>query len=115
MRNSLSRRRTSWKAASGSIFICARRRSAICSTAASNRFGVAGTLVISRSSLYYRKRGRGVRADRQWDEDLIVAWWLRRKQGLKLNGKRVLRVMRERGLLVQSAVSGSSATADWQA
>ena len=32
----------------------------------------------------------------------IVGWhgWLRRKQGVSINGKRVLRVMRERGLLV---------------
>jgi putative transposase len=30
-----------------------------------------------------------------------VAWWLRRKQGLVVNRKRVLRVMRERGLLVR--------------
>jgi putative transposase len=30
-----------------------------------------------------------------------VAWWLGRKRGLVVNGKRVLRVMRERGLLVQ--------------
>jgi putative transposase len=31
-----------------------------------------------------------------------VAWWLRRKEGLMVNRKRVLRVMRERGLLVRS-------------
>ena len=31
-----------------------------------------------------------------------VAWWLQRKQGLRVNRKRVLRVMRERGLLVRS-------------
>lgn len=29
-----------------------------------------------------------------------VAWWLQRKNGLRVNRKRVLRVMRERGLLV---------------
>ena len=31
-----------------------------------------------------------------------VAWWLRRKENLVVNRKRVLRVMRERGLLVRS-------------
>ena len=36
-------------------------------------------------------------------------WWLGRKQGLVVNGKRVLRVMRERGLLVRHAASGSRA------
>jgi hypothetical protein len=30
-----------------------------------------------------------------------VAWWLQRKQDMDVNGKRVLRVMRERGLLVR--------------
>ena len=76
---------------------------------------VAATLAISRSSLYYRKKPRGNRADRSSDEQIVVAcgeklaygyrrvaWWLRRKQGLRVNGKRVLRVMRERGLLVRS-------------
>ena len=76
---------------------------------------VAAALVISRSSLYYRKKARGSRADRSYDEQIVeacgekpaygyrrVTWWLRRKEGLGLNGKRVLRVMRERGLLVRS-------------
>jgi len=31
-----------------------------------------------------------------------VAWWLWRNEGLRVNRKRVLRVMRERGLLVRS-------------
>jgi putative transposase len=31
-----------------------------------------------------------------------VAWWLWRKKGLRVNRKRVLRVMRERGLLVRA-------------
>ena len=30
------------------------------------------------------------------------AWWLQRKKGLSVNRGRVLRVMRERGLLVRS-------------
>ena len=34
---------------------------------------VAATLAISRSSLYYRKRPRGNRADRQYDEQIVVA------------------------------------------
>jgi putative transposase len=76
---------------------------------------VAAALVISRSSLYYRKKPRTSRADRQWDEQIVeacgekpaygyrrVAWWLRRKEGLRVNRKRVLRVMRERSLLVRS-------------
>jgi putative transposase len=76
---------------------------------------VAATLAISRSSLYYRKRPRGSRADRTYDEQIgmacgekpaygyrRVAWWLQRKEGLRVNHKRVLRVMRERGLLVRS-------------
>jgi len=71
--------------------------------------------MISRSSLYYRKKPRGSRADRKWDEQIVqacgektaygyrrVTWWLRRKEGLHVNGKRVLRVMRERSLLVRS-------------
>ena len=70
-------------------------------------------LGISRSSLYYQAKPRLSRADRSQDEVIIVAcgekpaygyrrvsWWLRRKQGARVNGKRVLRVMRERGLLV---------------
>jgi putative transposase len=76
---------------------------------------VAATLAISRSSLYYRNKPRGSRADRTYDEQIVVAcgekpaygyrrvtWWLRRKENLPLNRKRVLRVMRERGLLVRS-------------
>src|ERR1700740_2377035 len=76
---------------------------------------VAATLAISRSSLYYRKKPRGSRANRQYDEQIVMAcgeklaygyrrvtWWLQRKKGLPLNRKRVLRVMRERGLLVRS-------------
>jgi putative transposase len=71
---------------------------------------VAATLAISRSSLYYRKRPRGSRADRTYDEQIVmacgekpaygyrrVAWWLRRKENLPVNRKRVLRVMREVG------------------
>lgn len=74
----------------------------------------AATLAISRSSLYYQKRPRGSRADRTYDEQIVVAcgeklaygyrrvaWWLQRKKGLPVNRKRVLRVMRERGLLVR--------------
>ena len=76
---------------------------------------VAGTLAISRSSLYYRKKPRGSRADRTYDGAIVmacgvkptygyrrVAWWLWRNEGLRVNRKRVLRVMRERGLLVRS-------------
>jgi len=76
---------------------------------------VAATLEVSRSSLYYRKQPRRGRADRSWDEQIVeacgekpaygcrrVRWWLGRKQGVVVNGKRVLRVMREHGLLVHA-------------
>jgi putative transposase len=76
---------------------------------------VATVLAISRSSLYHRKRRRGSRADRRWDSQIVatcgakpaygyrrVAWWLKREEGLRVNRKRVLRVMREQGLLVPS-------------
>jgi putative transposase len=76
---------------------------------------VATMLEISRSSLYSRKRPRGSRADRRWDSQIVavcgtkpaygyrrVTWWLKRKEGLQVNRKRVLRVMREQGLLVPS-------------
>ena len=76
---------------------------------------VAAALAISRSSLYYQKQSRGRRADRSYDEQIVVAcgtkpaygyrrvaWWLHRKEGVRVNRKRVLRVMRERGLLVRS-------------
>jgi putative transposase len=76
---------------------------------------VVATLLISRSSLYYRKKPRGSRADRRYDEQIVLAcgekvaygyrritWWLRRKEGLVVNRKRVLRAMRERGLLVRA-------------
>jgi hypothetical protein len=75
---------------------------------------VARALTICRSSLSCRKQKRGSRADRQWDEQIAltcgekpacgyrrVAWWLRRKEGLPVNRKRALRVMRGRGLLVR--------------
>ena len=75
---------------------------------------VAETIEISRSSLYYRRQPRASRADRSQDQEIIlacgekpaygyrrVAWWLGRHHGLVVNGKRALRVMRERGLLVR--------------
>jgi transposase InsO family protein len=42
-----------------------------------------------------------------------VAWWLHRKQGLAVNGKRVLRVMQERGLLVRQGRYRASSRKDW--
>jgi putative transposase len=87
---------------------------------------VAATLTISRSSLYYRKRPRGSRADRTYDEQIVlasreklaygyrrVAWWLQRKKGLRVNRKRVLRVMRERGLLVRSRRLRARGKKEW--
>ena len=65
---------------------------------------VATVLGISRSSLYYRKRTRGSRADRRCDSQIVAAcgmkpaygyrrvtWWLQRKESLAVNRKRVLR------------------------
>ena len=76
---------------------------------------VAETLEISRSSLYYRPQPRSSRADRRHDPRIIevcgdkpafgyrrVQWWLKDVGGLRVNRKRVLRVMRERGLLLRS-------------
>ncbi|MBZ5703011.1 MAG: IS3 family transposase [Acidobacteriia bacterium] len=76
---------------------------------------VAATLMISRSRLYYRPKARCSRADRSYDEQIIAACGekptfgyrrvtlrLQRQEGLAVNHKRVLRVMRERGLLVLS-------------
>jgi putative transposase len=87
---------------------------------------VAATLAISRSSLYYRKKPRGSRADRTYDEQIVmacgekpaygyrrVAWWLRRKEGLVVNRKRVLRVMRERSLLVRSRRLRARRNKEW--
>jgi len=75
---------------------------------------VASTLTISRSSLYYRKKPRVSRADRSCDEQIVaacgektsygyrrIAWWMQRQEKLCVNRKRVLRVMRERGLLIR--------------
>jgi putative transposase len=79
----------------------------------SERKLVAETIGVSRSSLYYQAKPHASRADRRLDGEIVeacgakpaygyrrVAWWMHRKQGLTVNGKRVLRVMRERGLLV---------------
>jgi HTH-like domain len=87
---------------------------------------VATVLAISRSSLYYRMRPRGSRADRRWDSQIVAAcgtkpaygsrrvtWWLRRKEGLLVNRKRVLRVMREQGLLVPSRRLRSRRRKEW--
>jgi len=87
---------------------------------------VAGALEISRSSLYHRKQPRGSRADRSRDEQIVMAcgekpaygyrrvsWWLRRKEGWVINRKRVLRVMRERGLLVRSRRLRARRRKDW--
>jgi putative transposase len=87
---------------------------------------VAETLEISRSSLYYRRQPRASRADRSHDEQIIAAcgekpaygyrrvvWWLGRHHGLVVNGKRALRVMRERGLLVRQRRFQVSRRKDW--
>jgi len=88
---------------------------------------VAETLAISRSSLYYQRREpRRDRSDRSQDESIVLAcgekpaygyrrvvWWLRRKQALVVNGKRALRVMRERGLLVRQRRFQITRRKDW--
>jgi putative transposase len=87
---------------------------------------VATILAISRSSLYYRKKPGGSRADRRYDEQIVTAcgeklaygyrratWWLQRKKGLRVNRKRVLRVMRERGLLVRSRCLRARRRKEW--
>ena len=87
---------------------------------------VAETLDISRSSLYYRRQPPARRADRSHDEQIILAcgekpaygyrrvvWWLGRHHGLVINGKRALRVMRERGLLVRQRRFRISRRKDW--
>src|SRR5262249_58646640 len=87
---------------------------------------VAAALMISRSSLYYRNKPRGSRTDRTWDEQIVVAcgekpaygyrrvtWWLRRKEGLLVNRKRVLRVMRDRSLLVRSQRLPAQRKKEW--
>ncbi len=87
---------------------------------------VAETLEISRSSLYYQRRPRQDRADRSRDQEIILAcsekpaygyrrvvWWLGRHHALLVNGKRALRVMRERGLLVRQRRFQVSRRKDW--
>ena len=72
---------------------------------------VAATLEISRSSLYYRKQPRGSRADRQYDEQIVVAcgekpaygyrrvaWWLRRTGRSSNNDSRGESLLKLRGL-----------------
>ena len=43
-----------------------------------------------------------------------VAWWLRRKEGLVVKRKRVLRVMRERSWLVRCEHDGRKKGAGWK-
>ena len=84
---------------------------------------LAGTLAISRSSLHYRKKPRGSRANRTYNEQILmtcgeklaygyrrVTWWLQRKKGLPVNRKRVLRALgrtRAAGALTTSACMSS--------
>ena len=87
---------------------------------------VAETVGISRSSLYYKRKPHPSRADRRFDSIIVeacgakpaygyrrVAWWLDRKQGVVVNGKRVLRVMRERGLLVTPRRTRARRKKEW--
>ena len=83
---------------------------------------VAETLEISRSSLYYRPQPRSSRADRRHDQRIVevcgdkpafgyrrVQWWLQDVGGLRVNRKRVLRVMREAACSSAADVSRSRA------
>src|SRR5260221_7391906 len=87
---------------------------------------VATTLAISRSSLYYRKKPRGSRADRTYDEQIVmacgeklaygyrrVAWWLPRKKWLPVDRQRGVRVVGGRGLLVGSRRLGARREKEW--
>jgi putative transposase len=87
---------------------------------------VAETLDISRSSLYYRPQPGSSRADRRHDQRIVevcgdkpafgyrrVQWWLKDVGGLHVNRKRVLRVMRERGLLLRSRQFRVTRREDW--
>jgi putative transposase len=87
---------------------------------------VAETLAISRSSLYYHRQPRTGSADRSRDQEIITACgekpaygyrrvvrWLGRHHGLVVNGKRALRVMRERGLLVRQRRFQVSRRKEW--
>ena len=69
---------------------------------------------------------RASRADRSHDQEIVLAcgekpaygyrrvvWWLGRHHGLLINGKRALRVMRERGLLVRQRRFQVSRRKDW--
>src|SRR2546425_2298695 len=73
---------------------------------------VAATLAISRSSLYYRKRPRGSRADRTYDEQMVMACGEKLAYGYRRGGggagrgergagdrKRGVRVGGERGVV----------------
>jgi putative transposase len=87
---------------------------------------VAETIGISRSSLYYQRKRHPSRADRTLDGVIVeacgakpaygyrrVAWWLDRKLGIVVNRKRVLRVMRERGLLVTPRRTRARRKKEW--
>jgi putative transposase len=87
---------------------------------------VAETIGVSRSSLYYRGRGRRSRADRRLDGLIVevcgekpvygyrrVAWWAGHTRGVVINGKRALRVMRERGLLVTPRRTRARRKKEW--
>src|SRR5258707_5143907 len=64
---------------------------------------VAATLAISRSSLYYRKKPRGSRADRTYDEQIVMACGEKlaygyRRVALGVGGKKGIRVDCKRGV-----------------
>ena len=90
---------------------------------------VAEALAISRSSLYYRKKPRGSRAERTHDEQIVAAcgekpaygyrrvtWWLRRKEGLRVNRKRVLldRLMASASATTVAVNPRSTSTLAWE-
>ena len=84
---------------------------------------VAATLAISRSSLYYRKQPRGSRADRTYDEQIVVAcgeklaygyrrvaWWLQRKE--RAAGESQASVAGDARTWVAGALASSASTTE---
>jgi putative transposase len=67
---------------------------------------VAATLAISRSSLYYRKRPRGSRADRTYDEQIVMAC---RETGVWLSAGDVVAAEEERAARESQACAASDA------
>ena len=66
---------------------------------------VAATLAISRSSLYYRKKPRGCRADRIYDEQIVEACG--EKLALRLSASRLVAATEQRASRESQACAAS--------